>query len=320
MATLFFSYSHRDEDFRNEIETHLALLKREGFISAWHDRRIPAGGNIHGQISDQLEKADIVLLLVSAHFLASDYCFDREMTRALSREQAGDCCVVPVILKPCDWHSAPFGSLRATPTDGKPVSMFANQDEALSIIAADVRAIARRLEENSAKKSSERAASPNTALSGGKPSPQVRSSNLRLKRAFNDLEKDTFTEESFEYMARYFESSLSELADRNRKIQTNFKRLDKRSFVASIYDGGKRAATCSIWYGGGMFGKGINYSNSEDGPSNTMNESLSVQDDGFCLFWQPLGIATLAGGGGKQRLGNEGAAEYFWSILLRPLQ
>src|SRR4051794_35818412 len=99
MALIFFSYSHHDEDLRNELESHLALLKRQGLISAWHDRRIDAGSSVTGEISRHLDAADVVLLLVSARFLASDYCFDREMTRALERHAQGKCVVVPVILK-----------------------------------------------------------------------------------------------------------------------------------------------------------------------------------------------------------------------------
>src|SRR5687768_12583725 len=126
MANVFFSYSHKDEELRNELEVHLSMLKREGLIEAWHDRRIGVGEDIHSEISSALENADIVLLLVSAQFLASNYCFEIEMRRALQKHNEGTARVIPVILHPCDWQSAPFGHLRATPTDGKPVSMFAN--------------------------------------------------------------------------------------------------------------------------------------------------------------------------------------------------
>jgi hypothetical protein len=68
MVSLFFSYSHKDEDLRNELETHLGLLKRQGIISAWHDRRITAGSDFNEAISAELEKAGIILLLISANF------------------------------------------------------------------------------------------------------------------------------------------------------------------------------------------------------------------------------------------------------------
>ena len=108
-------------------------------IQAWHDRRNTAGSEIDSTISEQLEQAQIILLLVSAYFLASDYCYDVEMTRAMEKHREGSACVIPVILHPCDWQSAPFGALRATPTDGKPVSMFADPHEAFAVIAKDIR-------------------------------------------------------------------------------------------------------------------------------------------------------------------------------------
>ena len=77
---VFMSYSHVDEDLRNELEKHLAALKRQGAITTWHDRRIVPGDELHGQISEQLDTADIILLLVSADFIGSDYCYDVEPT------------------------------------------------------------------------------------------------------------------------------------------------------------------------------------------------------------------------------------------------
>jgi hypothetical protein len=119
MAILFFSYSHQDEGLRDQLETHLAALKRQGYITTWHDRRITGGEAFADAISANLEAADIVLLLVSPDFIASDYCFDKEMIRALDRHQEGTCTVIPVILRPCDWQDAPFGSFLAASKDGK---------------------------------------------------------------------------------------------------------------------------------------------------------------------------------------------------------
>jgi hypothetical protein len=81
--SLFYSYSHRDEDLRGKLETHLAVLRRGGLIDEWHDRKIEAGDEWRKQIDGHLRSADIVLLLVSADFIASDYCWSEEMTKAL---------------------------------------------------------------------------------------------------------------------------------------------------------------------------------------------------------------------------------------------
>jgi hypothetical protein len=145
VASVFFSYSHADEALRNEIEKQLSLLKRQGIIEAWHDRRIGAGEDFADAVDQHVETDDIILLLVSADFMASDYCYEREMVRAMERHTAGEAIVIPVILRPCDWHGAPFGRLNATPPDGKPITSYANRDEALLEAAKAVRAAAGRL-------------------------------------------------------------------------------------------------------------------------------------------------------------------------------
>ena len=316
MANLFFSYSHKDEELRNELEVHLSMLKRQGLIRAWHDRRIAAGEDIHSSISAELEEADIILLLVSANFLASDYCYDKEMERALEKDSEGSAKVIPVILHPCDWQNAPFGHLRATPLDGNPVSMFPNKDEALSQIARDIRAAVKKL----GYSSQERVISQEDIYKQEQEVSTPRSSNLRVKKKFSDQEIDEFLEASFEYIARYFEASLSELQTRNTNITAKFKRIDANCFTASIYDNGERASECTIWSGGGQsFIGGIAYYGGITSSRNQYNESLSVENDGYSLHLKPMGMSHY-GMNDKNRLSQEGAAELFWSLLIDRLQ
>jgi len=318
MAKLFFSYSHKDEDLRNELETHLALLKRQGVISSWHDRRIVAGSDFDKTISSELESSQLILLLVSAHFLASDYCFEKEMARAIEKHEAGSAVVIPVILHPCDWHSAPFGHLRATPTDGKPVSMFANQHEAFATIAKDVREALGSI--NGLKTFLKEEDESIHAASKIGISQKDRSSNLRIKRKFDDHERDEFLENSYEYIFRYFEGSLQELSGRNPQIKTRLKRLSETSFAAFIYENGERIAECSIFYEGSSYrSPDIKFSHSGDGSKNSYNESLSVVDNGYTLQLKPLGLQKNFDSW-DETLSKEGAAEYFWSIFIRPLQ
>lgn len=136
---VFFSYSHCDENLRDSLQKHLVLLKREGFIRPWHDRRIGAGDEFEKVIDSRLESAHIILLLISSDFLASDYCYDIEMKRALEREAAGDASVVPVILRPCEWKTSPFGRFQALPTDAKPLTSWDNLDEGFSDVARGLR-------------------------------------------------------------------------------------------------------------------------------------------------------------------------------------
>jgi hypothetical protein len=138
-VSLFYSYSHRDEALRKKLEAHLSLLQAEAVISGWHDRGIAAGIEWEGAISEQLDSAGIILLLVSADFLASRYCRDVEIKRAMERHEAGTARVIPVILRPVDWHTALFGKLQALPRDGKPVTSWKNRDEAFTDIARGIR-------------------------------------------------------------------------------------------------------------------------------------------------------------------------------------
>jgi predicted RNA-binding protein with RPS1 domain/MoxR-like ATPase len=137
---VFYSYSHKDEGLRNELEKHLALLKRSGTITGWHDRKITAGSSWKGKIDEHLKSAKIILLLISADFLASDYCYDVEVKRALWRHDRRLAQVIPVILRACDWHIAPLSRLQALPTDGKPITSWTNKDEALTNVAKGIRA------------------------------------------------------------------------------------------------------------------------------------------------------------------------------------
>jgi len=143
---LFYSYSHRDEELRRELETHLALLQNMGTIDQWHDRKIGAGDDWVGQIDANLEAADVVLLLISSDFLASQYCQDVEMRRALERHAAGDALVIPVVVRAVLWEGAPFAHLQMLPTDAKPVagSDWRSRDEAWLDVARGVRDAVRR--------------------------------------------------------------------------------------------------------------------------------------------------------------------------------
>ncbi len=142
---VFYSYSHRDEELRDQLENHLVTLKRDGVIQGWHDRRISAGQEWDGEIDAHLKSADIVLLLTSSDFLASDYCYDVEVASAIKRHEAREARVIPVILRPCDWTTTPFGKLRALPKDATPVTKWDNQDEAFLDIAKGIRRVAEEI-------------------------------------------------------------------------------------------------------------------------------------------------------------------------------
>ena len=140
---LFYSYSHRDEGLREELETHLKILERQGLIEGWHDRRIVGGQKWEKEIDKNLEEADVILLLVSADFLASDYCYNIEMQCAMERHDLGEARVIPIILRESNWHGASFSKLQALPKDGKPVVAHERKDIAWTEISKALEEIAR---------------------------------------------------------------------------------------------------------------------------------------------------------------------------------
>jgi internalin A len=146
---LFFSYSHKDEGLRDELETHLKLLQRQRIISVWHDRKIAAGSEWDGEIDSQIAHASVILLLVSADFIASTYCWDKEVKLALERHAEGKAVVIPILLRSCDWKGAPFGKLQGLPKDMKPVTAWSDRDAAWTDVAAGIRSIAEKMPSSS---------------------------------------------------------------------------------------------------------------------------------------------------------------------------
>lgn len=145
---VFYSYAHEDEKLRKELVKHLTLLEREGVIKGWHDRKIGAGKEWQNEIDTHLDSSQIILLLISANFIASDYCWDVEVRRAMERHEANEARVIPIILDSVDWESAPFGRLLALPQDGRPVKKWGNRSDAFLNVAKGIRIVAKQLAVN----------------------------------------------------------------------------------------------------------------------------------------------------------------------------
>ncbi len=138
---LFLCHAHEDEPLLDKLKSHLSPLRRQGLIQMWHDRDISAGTEWEKEIDKHLNTAEIILLLISPDFMASDYCFSTEMQQAMERHELGEAVVIPIILRPVLWKETPLGKLQALPTDGKPVvsSQWHNLDEAFVDVADGIR-------------------------------------------------------------------------------------------------------------------------------------------------------------------------------------
>jgi hypothetical protein len=142
---IFYCYAHRDRDLRDRIDKHLGVLKQLGHIVGWYDREIQAGTEWEREIEENLSAANIILLLVSANFVHSDYCYGVEMRKALEMHAKGKAHVIPILLRPVDWQDAPFAKLQMLPTGAKPITTWSDPEEALEDVARQIRAVVNTL-------------------------------------------------------------------------------------------------------------------------------------------------------------------------------
>ena len=251
----------------------------------------------------------MILLLVSADFMASDYCYGVEMARALERHAAESAVVVPVIVRPCDWHSAPFGRLKALPHDGKAISKWPDHDEAFVDIVQSLRRIVapQRNDSNTARSPASQAAVPVAAA-------RPRSGTLTLRKEFSDIDRDRFLEEGFAYIRAFFENSMEELGPRNQGYEARYRPISNEAFTGALYRDGQKVAGCYIrisrLYGGRAQ---IGYSGNDNAQDNSYNEMLQVEaDDQTMYFRQQMQQWSNVG----NKLTAEGAAEALWQLFV----
>lgn len=183
-VSLFYAYAHEDERLRTQFEKQLGLLRRQGLIAEWHDRNIVAGTDWAQEIDEQMNRADIILLLVSADFMASDYAYSIEMMRAIERHESGEARVIPIILRPVDWLSAPFAKIQALPRDAKPVTSWSNRDEAFYDIALGISSIIENIQKMRSLQSAEVASKDRAHF---RPSVNCRLSDVFVKSGFPEV-------------------------------------------------------------------------------------------------------------------------------------
>lgn len=134
----FISYSHKDEDFKNEFVKHLHPLEKLGLIENWYDNKIQPGDHISDSVFKEMSISDIVFLLISIDYLNSDFCYNKEMQTALSDMKKRNIKVIPIILRDCFWKKTPFKDLKSLPKDGKSIISYINKDEAYTSIAEEI--------------------------------------------------------------------------------------------------------------------------------------------------------------------------------------
>jgi len=127
---LFISYSHKDEKYLSDFQTHLSVLKRENLVDEWNDNAITSGQEWDQTIKNKLDEADIIIFLVSPDFIASDYIQDIEIEKAIRKYQRGENIIIPVIIRTCAFGSLEISKFQALPKGAKPISKWEDKDEA----------------------------------------------------------------------------------------------------------------------------------------------------------------------------------------------
>lgn len=308
---VFISYSHKDAAHLETLKIHLKPLERLGLIEPWFDGYMVPGDVIDDEVGRALLEADIILLLVSPDFLASEYCYTIEMERALSRHEKGQARVVPIILRECLWkQTAPFRGINALPTDGHAIlSLYwPDKDEAWRIVAEGVQAAA-GAPPPKARPAPSPVKNSNPIAETDIPLPDVSPMKTPPKRSVTDKERDDFKHEAFDHIARRFEASIEALED---DLVGSFRRIDANRFTATIYQRGKKVGGFTVWIGGEHFSRDtINYVANDSGETRTINGGMSVELSDGSLYLKPsLGMFGMAE---DERMGMDKAAEHLWS-------
>ena len=142
---IFCCYAHQDQPLFFKLKAHLASLVRNGIINIWEDNEINSGIAWKKEVNGHLDAAHIILLLISPDFMASDYCYSKEMKRAMERHEQGTALVIPILLRPVSWKGMPFEKLQVLPNNARPITMWRNRDEAFLLVAQGIEQAAKLL-------------------------------------------------------------------------------------------------------------------------------------------------------------------------------
>jgi hypothetical protein len=301
-ATMFVSYSHADGHALDRLHKHLSMLEREGLITAWIDQAILPGGEFTTQISEQLERSAIFVALLSADYLSSSYCYEKEFARALELYEIGGMTIVPIILEPCDWQASPFQKFVALPKDGKPISEWTNENNAYLDIVNGLR----RLTIGSTP--AETAPTRTQVETGAR--------RVRVKRDFDAIDRAEFSDRAFKVMRDYFDAASAELAAVSEDLRTSFEDMSASAFTCTIVNRAQRGGrdshiTVRNQRGRRLAMGDINYvfeAHAENGASNGM---IRIDADDYDLF---LTTDFYSGRmrGEVAKLTPEAAAEWLW--------
>jgi replicative DNA helicase len=146
-VSVFFTYSHKDEEHKEALQAHLSGLQRSGKIKTWNDRKINPGDSWENEIDQNLNEAEIIIALISSDFINSNYCYGIELKRALEKNHDKSAILLPIFVRPCVWKDAPFAKIQGLPKDANPVTSWRNIDEAWMDVAEGIKGAVERFQD-----------------------------------------------------------------------------------------------------------------------------------------------------------------------------
>jgi hypothetical protein len=307
-------------------------LNWSGDLVDWYDREILPGADLDKEIQKNLDESDVLIAIVSQDYIASDYCWQKEMAEALRRHDEGTMTIIPVIYRPCRWQKTSLGKLKAIPTDGTAIQEWENKDRAWLVVEEEIE---RLVQEFKARRKGAAALSTETlprALATESraarmaadsvditlppaPKPAASARKYRAKRDFSDLERDNFVAECLDRIHRYFKKAIGELNAHDGLTGTIRLSVDG-SFNCMVQNTRrKRGGSASISVGRQPDGRGggIVYSHSSEPITNSYNGWFYIEDDSYELFLRGSSFF----GDDREKLTAEQAAEIMWEDLLR---
>lgn len=308
LMKVFVSYSHADERAVERLKTHTAMLEREGLLTSFVDRQILAGGHIDKEISRELETCDAFIAMVSPDFLASNYCYQKEMTRAIELHEEGRTRIIPVIVEECDWKTSPLAQFKALPKDAKPIATWENENAAyLSVVSA--------LREIAAKSKSGAPAKPvrtTDVASSVKSKPAY-----RTKKTFDAIDRIQFREKAFRIIRDFFKSSTDEIGE-VEGVRSVFRDMNDYAFTCTVINQafGRGIAHITVRMGTGRSSMGdISWMYEENAEANSANGWWSV---GHTEYDQHLegGDFSFMSSAREKRFSPKMAAEKMWEAFI----
>lgn len=160
---VFLCYTSSDLEALEQLRQQLKLLERTGLIETWYNRQILPGADYVQEIEARLNQAQVIILLVSSTFLASEYCDGKEMEHALQLHREARAVVVPVQIEPSLWDLTPLGDLQALPDNNKPVSEWRRASAAWVNVAVGIRELATAIHKRAESEVTQQTASTKTS-------------------------------------------------------------------------------------------------------------------------------------------------------------